>query len=473
MKETIAGSVRTALLLALVTAACLAIVLVGGGSTSARAASGTYQYASSSPDATCPAGGQCFADVESSNGFYANINNLYMDDIIGGYACGGPGEPCDSENRPYYRPGNNVTRQQMAKFADLSRRNIATATGISLNLTGNTLGVALVVSNTVDDAIDGRTSSNQEAIQGSCTRAGVPCYALYGSAQTDNYSGYFLGGKGLRIGSPQANYAALDANTTAAGSYAVDAYSANYRSVRANNNNTSWYGLYVDTAGSTVGAYVNGNGYIQGNLTVTGSCCLAGNVVQNADTATLQPGDVVTIVGSSPAVLGEHPVITVKKASSAYDTGVVGIIDAPLYVPDAQTRATYLAEQQAQKDAQLQREQAQAQADAAGTKFDASGIDMPEATISDAQGTVHTDVASRAMTANTYASIVTSGSYQSVKVDASYGAIKAGDLLVSSPNPGYAMKATDMAQANGAVIGKALGNLDSGTGTVPVMVILK
>ena len=35
------------------------------------------------------------------------------------------------------------------------------------------------------------------------------------------------------------------------------------------------------------------------------------------------------------------------------------------------------------------------------------------------------------------------------------------------------MKVTDKAQATGAIIGKALGDLESGTGTVPVMVTLK
>jgi hypothetical protein len=35
------------------------------------------------------------------------------------------------------------------------------------------------------------------------------------------------------------------------------------------------------------------------------------------------------------------------------------------------------------------------------------------------------------------------------------------------------MKATDKTQTSGAVIGKALGGLETGTGVVPVMVTLK
>lgn len=51
------------------------------------------------------------------------------------------------------------------------------------------------------------------------------------------------------------------------------------------------------------------------------------------------------------------------------------------------------------------------------------------------------------------------------KVSAENGAIKVGDLLVSSSAPGYAMKGTDRSKMLGAVIGKALGSLESGTGT--------
>jgi hypothetical protein len=60
--------------------------------------------------------------VLPSNPFYAFANRLYQQDVISGYTCGGPGEPCDQYNRPYYRPTSDVTRQQMAKFLDNARR---------------------------------------------------------------------------------------------------------------------------------------------------------------------------------------------------------------------------------------------------------------------------------------------------------------------------------------------------------------
>jgi len=57
--------------------------------------------------------------------------------------------------------------------------------------------------------------------------------------------------------------------------------------------------------------------------------------------------------------------------------------------------------------------------------------------------------------------------------DASYGTIEPGDLLTTSPNPGYAMKVTDNEQAQGAILGKAMTKLEQGQGLVLVLVSLQ
>src|SRR5262249_46175042 len=57
--------------------------------------------------------------------------------------------------------------------------------------------------------------------------------------------------------------------------------------------------------------------------------------------------------------------------------------------------------------------------------------------------------------------------------DASYGAIKPGDLLTTSDTPGHCMTATDHSKAQGAIIGKAMNGLESGTGMVLVLVSLQ
>lgn len=60
-----------------------------------------------------------------------------------------------------------------------------------------------------------------------------------------------------------------------------------------------------------------------------------------------------------------------------------------------------------------------------------------------------------------------------VKCSTENGAIEAGDLLTTASLEGYAMKASDTERSFGAVIGKAMGALDEGTGMVLVLVNLQ
>ena len=63
-----------------------------------------------------PAGFQTFADVPPADPFWRYIERVAHTQLVTGYTCGGPGEPCDPQRRPYYRPGNNATRGQTAKI---------------------------------------------------------------------------------------------------------------------------------------------------------------------------------------------------------------------------------------------------------------------------------------------------------------------------------------------------------------------
>jgi hypothetical protein len=64
-----------------------------------------------------PPGLQTFADVAWSDPFWPWIERLAGRGIVSGYDCGGPGEPCNPFNAPYFRPGTATTRGQMAKVA--------------------------------------------------------------------------------------------------------------------------------------------------------------------------------------------------------------------------------------------------------------------------------------------------------------------------------------------------------------------
>lgn len=58
-----------------------------------------------------------YTDVPQDHPFYVWIMRLTELGVMSGYECGSiEGEPCDSENRPYFRPFNNVTRGQASKI---------------------------------------------------------------------------------------------------------------------------------------------------------------------------------------------------------------------------------------------------------------------------------------------------------------------------------------------------------------------
>ncbi len=62
--------------------------------------------------------GQTFEDAPPGSTFYLSIERMTGRGIIGGYPCGGGGEPCVAPgNRPYFRPNSNATRGQMSKIA--------------------------------------------------------------------------------------------------------------------------------------------------------------------------------------------------------------------------------------------------------------------------------------------------------------------------------------------------------------------
>jgi hypothetical protein len=225
----------------------------------------------------------------------------------------------------------------------------------------------------------------------------------------------------------------------------------------------------------------------EGNLVISGSKAgFVVDIMQNVDNTSLEPGDVVVLTGNAPPVLGQIPVVTVKKATGAYDTAVAGVVDEVWYAPDPNTKAAYEAQESAARAAMDARNRSRAAARVSLGKTDgveqlstrrlkstAPEIIVPNMKITDDQGTLHSLAGVTSADPGGYVSVVTLGSYKMVKVDASFGAIRAGDLLTTSTTPGYAMKVTDKVAAIGAIIGKALGNLDSGTGTIPVLVMPK
>lgn len=315
--------------------------------------------------------------------------------------------------------------------------------------------------------LDVLNNAGGAAVYAACSTPGQACRAFWGSASAGNQSGTFSGGLGVFIDTSDSSSNGLWAHTYGSGSIGVSGLSeTHYGGFFRSGNNADW-AVYVTTQDGPTqavpGLEVNGAIRAEGNLYVAGS--KAGYVVdvmQNVDSTPLEAGDVVVIAGSSEPVLGQIPVVTVRKATDAYETGVAGIVDQVMYAPDAATKAAFEA-QVATWEATAAREHTAGRQRAAA----------PITTISAGDGTLHALPNETLVNSNGYCTVVTLGAFRIVKVDATFGAIHAGDLLTTSTNPGYAMKVIDKVAAIGAIIGKAVGDLQSGTGTIPILVMPK
>jgi hypothetical protein len=129
--------------------------------------------------------------VPSTNPFYTFINRIYQQDLVTGYPCGGPGELCDPYNRPYYRPVNNVTRQQMAKFIDNARRlpqvRIVAGNTTPLIYTNNLSGTAIYGESDSSSGVYGFSTSSNGVYGNSSIGYGV--FGSSGSSQAGHFFG--------------------------------------------------------------------------------------------------------------------------------------------------------------------------------------------------------------------------------------------------------------------------------------------
>lgn len=64
-----------------------------------------------------------FHDIAPQSTYWEYVERISMHGVTSGYACSGsnPNEPCDSQNRPYFRPNDAVTRQQVAKMVSIAK----------------------------------------------------------------------------------------------------------------------------------------------------------------------------------------------------------------------------------------------------------------------------------------------------------------------------------------------------------------
>ena len=201
-----------------------------------------------------------------------------------------------------------------------------------------------------------------------------------------------------------------------------------------------WFGLVAKGSASYGAHIINTAGASGPGLWVDGTMMVSGSktgyvvdVAVNDGPEALETGDVVVITGYGEPVLGQIPLVKVRKAETAGSTRIMGVVDQPLTLPSAQNLK--------------------------------SSVPLMPAAAS-ARQTEGTAVAQ-----SQYLNVVTLGAFKAVKVDTSITPVHAGDLLVASATPGHAMASYD--PRLGSVIGKALGECKSGTCVIPLLVTLK
>jgi hypothetical protein len=239
--------------------------------------------------------------VLADNPFYPFINRIYQQDIVSGYACGGDGEPCDPDNRPYYRPVDSVTRQQMAKFID-NARNLP-----GIHIEADRPDAVIYISNTTDlgtasgiyaecnacpgvrgvsssaYGVFGYSPSNSGVWGDSNSSDGVTGFSnsgngvggqsisndgMHGISNTGTgVSGHSTSGTGV-LGTSDSGDAVAGISTS---SYGVAGYSTTNEAVHGQSNSGTGVFGYSTTGYGVYGSSSGWAGYFQGNVNVTGA----------------------------------------------------------------------------------------------------------------------------------------------------------------------------------------------------------
>jgi hypothetical protein len=177
----------------------------------------------------------------------------------------------------------------------------------------------------------------------------------------------------------------------------------------------------------------------------------------NATGEVLEQGDVVVIAPRQPDIQSRTgmPILAVDLTSTAHDPAVCGVVH-DLYIehkPSEEPEADRSADKATGRG--RKREPTRRGASQAFTLGELERLDRSK------------------IEPDQIGHLATGGICQICKVDADVAPIKCGDLLTTSPTKGHAQKAEDSSKVAGAVLGKALGSLRKGKGTIPVLITLE
>jgi hypothetical protein len=306
--------------------------------------------------------------------------------------------------------GNSTTYN----YASVYAINSATTGYGSAVYAHSDLGVGVYAMSGTGDGLEATTSSTTKS-------------AIYAHATAAN-GVWAVSGSRVGVHGASSTGVGVEGFTDATDKYAGYFRGTAYRGLFAQGAQIWYAGYFVNPGGSA-----DPGVYVDGSLQVTGATTsFITNTAINDGLEPLETGDVVVISGVAEPIAGQTPVIRVRKATAAGSTAVAGVVDQGV------------AMKQGAKDEKA-----------------VPSVVGHEASLAD----------DTAIQPGEYLLIVTLGAYKGVKVDATSAPIRAGDLLVASGGAGYAAASAD--PKYNSVIGKALGELDAGTGRIPVLVTLK
>ena len=368
-----------------------------------------------------------------------------------------------------------------------SRPLVMLAVGVVL-LMAAALAADVVLSSSSIRVIGPPTSWSGEVLRSEMTGAYPMAAAIRGYAPVSGYAVYGEAGGGYGVfGSSSSN--------AGVGGYSTSGYGGRFTSAGAYGGyftSSGYRGLYAKGANGFFDAYFAGNGgiFVEDDIRTNGDIIASGSkagyvvdLARNDGQDPLQLGDLVVITGATDPVLGEIPVPTVRLADEAAGTGIMGVVDRmfatpavekaiPMEVIDAwrQLNAGSMARERSPGTATSaedglippQTEQAQRKPEP----------ESPGRFVSQGEAEFLAKATGRdpGIAQGAYLGVVTLGAFKAIRVDASYGSILPGDLLVSSPTAGHAMR--ELNPQPGTIVGKALGSLEEGQGTVPVLITI-
>jgi len=329
------------------------------------------------------------------------------------------------------------------------------------------------------DGASGLIGNNTDTDAATTTSYGVRAYSSHGhavyadgGAESDDYGVYATGSRGIRA---LATGYAIVAETTSSSVTAAWFSAAGWNGVFAQGSTSgsgdgrgvwaesdSSYAYYGDTF--VAGGY---GLYTPDSIYVGGSCvgCTAAFVAVNGSSETLEPGDIVAVVGieKGPTEYSSQPVLIVQKVDAVTRQDAIGVVGGRYhtelvtrYMPVMQTQYVETPDPEAGKNG------------ASAHEPDLVPVDVvTEKAVVVEEASTSTEPAEP----GDYITVIYRGMAM-VKVDATGGAISIGDL-VSSSLDGYAIQSQTSMEGSfngGAIIGRALEAFTTGQGWIWVLV---